>query len=60
MIASVYMIYVNQSLSNLEQHKFIDINGLEVVALCIKCLRILMVSGIRDVHKFDETKVIKK
>ncbi|CAO3644783.1 unnamed protein product [Cunninghamella blakesleeana] len=55
-IASVYMIYVNQCLSNLEQHKFTDINGLEVVTLCIKCLRILMVSGIRDVHKFDETK----
>ncbi|CAO3624655.1 unnamed protein product [Cunninghamella echinulata] len=55
-IANVYMIYVNQSLTNLEQHQIADINGLEVVTLCIRCLGVLMVSGIRDVHKFDETK----
>ncbi|ORZ00705.1 armadillo-type protein [Syncephalastrum racemosum] len=29
---------------------------LEIVATVIKCLRILMVNGIRDVHKYDETK----
>ncbi|KAI9306866.1 armadillo-type protein [Cunninghamella echinulata] len=45
-IANVYMIYVNQSLTSLEQHQMADINSLEVVTLCIRCLGVLMVSGI--------------
>lgn len=32
---------------------------LQITASCIKCLRILMVSGIKDVHKYDETKVCR-
>lgn len=68
-IANVYVAYVEQTIpqlmellsshttSSLELQCGAVPNGLEVLAICIRCLRILMVSGIRDVHKFDETKV---
>ncbi|CAO3588011.1 unnamed protein product [Absidia cylindrospora] len=68
-IANVYVVYVEQTVSllmnmlsapatleqNLQQSGG-NTTDLEVLAICIRCLRILMVSGIRDVHKFDETK----
>ncbi|CAO3662719.1 hypothetical protein CU097_009870 [Rhizopus azygosporus] len=45
-VAQIYMAYV-------QKQKEIE---LQITASCIKCLRILMVSGIKDVHKYDETK----
>lgn len=48
-VAQIYMGYV-------QKQKEIE---LQITASCIKCLRILMVSGIKDVHKYDETKVCR-
>ncbi|KAI8646038.1 armadillo-type protein [Parasitella parasitica] len=61
-VAQVYVVYVDRTITNLQQ-----INGnvnlevlleeLNIVSTCVKCMRVLMVSGIRDVHKYDETRV---
>ncbi|KAI8086750.1 armadillo-type protein [Halteromyces radiatus] len=64
-IANVYLIYVNRIISQLvdllnqptgQRISSMELDAFEILAICIRCLRILMVSGIRDVHKFDETK----
>ncbi|ORX47739.1 ARM repeat-containing protein [Hesseltinella vesiculosa] len=55
-IANVYISYVNQILSHWG-HSGDTLQQLEILGICIHCLRILMVNGIRDIHKFDDTKV---
>ncbi|CEP19483.1 hypothetical protein [Parasitella parasitica] len=60
-VAQIYVVYVDRTIIHLQQ-----INGnmnqeglleeLNIVATCVKCMRVLMVSGVRDVHKYDETR----
>ncbi|KAI9261423.1 armadillo-type protein [Phascolomyces articulosus] len=58
-VANMYVTYTTNTVSTLSAQTAdpaILLTELEIVSACIKCLRILMVSGIRDVHKYDETK----
>ncbi|KAG1451734.1 hypothetical protein G6F56_008004 [Rhizopus delemar] len=52
-VSRVYMNYVEKTLSVQDNQLSME---LEITLTCIKCLRILMVSGIKDVHKYEETK----
>lgn len=61
-VAHVYIVYVNSTTdiltqinNNVDQEALLEELG--IVGTCVKCMRILMVSGIRDVHKYDETRV---
>jgi hypothetical protein len=57
-VSQVYMGYVEKTFSGLQQqHDDQLLVELDITLTCIKCLRILMVSGIKDVHKYDETRV---
>lgn len=61
-VAQIYIAYVDRTVvkaSSLQQigQEEAFLMELEIVATCVKCLRILMVSGIRDVHKYNETRV---
>ena len=59
-VANVYVNYTSNTVSSLSSSSTSDssilLTELAIVSACVKCLRILMVSGIRDVHKYDETK----
>ncbi|KAG1293137.1 hypothetical protein G6F66_006356 [Rhizopus arrhizus] len=56
-VSQVYMGYVEKTFSGLQQqHDDQLLVELDITLTCIKCLRILMVSGIKDVHKYDETR----
>lgn len=55
--ANLYVAYTSRILAAFEREtNATTALELEIVATVIKCLRILMVNGIRDVHKYDETK----
>ncbi|KAL0090724.1 armadillo-type protein [Phycomyces blakesleeanus] len=65
-IAQVYATYTERTIAYMANIQAIitdsvakarTIEELEITSMCLKCLRILMVSGIRDVHKYDETKM---
>lgn len=61
-VAQIYIIYVDRTIVKLTQlNTAIDgealLTELDIVSICVKCLRILMVSGIKDVHKYNETRV---
>lgn len=61
-VAQIYVLYVDRTIVKLTQ---LSDSGdallieLDIVSICVKCLRILMVSGIKDVHKYNETRVRK-
>ncbi|KAI9484881.1 armadillo-type protein [Zychaea mexicana] len=64
-VANVYVTYTATTVSTLstsasssldQQAAAVLLTEMEIASACVKCLRILMVSGIRDVHKYDETK----
>ncbi|KAI8069428.1 armadillo-type protein [Gongronella butleri] len=55
-IANIYMSYVRQIHAHWAQPTSEILQRLEILAICIHCLRILMVNGIRDIHKFEDTK----
>ncbi|KAI7867162.1 armadillo-type protein [Spinellus fusiger] len=64
-IAQVYMIYTEKALTQLLNTNALFTNSetmtrterdLKNVSTCVKCLRLLMVNGIKDVHKYDETR----
>ncbi|KAI7849043.1 armadillo-type protein [Circinella umbellata] len=59
-VANAYVNYTSNTISSLSSSTTSDpstlLTELGIVSACVKCLRILMVSGIRDVHKYDETK----
>lgn len=62
-VANSYVAYTSRTIQNV----FNTASGIYarddlmtemgIVSASVKCLRILMVSGIKDVHKYDETKV---
>ncbi|KAI9322643.1 armadillo-type protein, partial [Dichotomocladium elegans] len=56
-LANGYVTYTNSTINKLtagvQDHLQIELG---IAAMSVKCLRIVMVSGIRDVHKYDETK----
>lgn len=61
-VAQVYVVYVDRTINKLTQinnnvNQEALLEELSIVGTCVKCMRILMVSGIRDVHKYDETRV---
>lgn len=61
-VAQIYVVYVDRTISKLQQinsnvNKEALLEELNIIGTCVKCMRILMVSGIRDVHKYDETRV---
>lgn len=61
-VAQIYVVYVDRTIVKLSQlNRNIDgealLIELDIVGICVKCLRILMVSGIKDVHKYNETRV---
>lgn len=61
-VAQLYVVYVDRTIHKLQQiNSNVDqetlLEELNIVGTCVKCMRILMVSGIRDVHKYDETRV---
>lgn len=61
-VAQVYIVYVDRTINRLTQinnnvNQEALLEELSIVGTCVKCMRILMVSGIRDVHKYDETRV---
>ncbi|KAI9481256.1 MAG: armadillo-type protein [Benjaminiella poitrasii] len=62
-VAQIYLMYVDRTLSQLMNSSQVNLNEssllveLNIVSICVKCLRILTVSGIKDVHKYDETRV---
>lgn len=60
--ANAYVIYTKSTIQELSKLSA-SINSTEslslelnIATMCVKCLRILLVNGIRDVHKYDETK----
>ncbi|CAO0796255.1 unnamed protein product [Mucor circinelloides] len=60
-VAQIYVVYVDRTISKLQQinsnvNQEALLEELNIVGTCVKCMRILMVSGIRDVHKYDETR----
>ncbi|KAG0167898.1 hypothetical protein DFQ30_005539 [Apophysomyces sp. BC1015] len=60
-VSCVYVSYSDRAIARLVNTSDISAdvilhNELEIVSTCLRCLRILMVSGIKDVHKYDETK----
>ncbi|CAO3633200.1 unnamed protein product [Mucor fragilis] len=60
-VAQIYVVYVDRTINKLQQiNNSVDqealLEELNIVGTCVKCMRILMVSGIRDVHKYDETR----
>lgn len=59
-VAQVYVAYVERCILKTST-QIADLEALlvelDIVMTCVKCLRILMVSGIRDVHKYNETRV---
>jgi hypothetical protein len=58
-VAQVYVVYVDRTIVQLANVDNVEalLLELDIVGTCVKCLRILMVSGIRDVHKYNETRV---
>ncbi|KAI8380281.1 armadillo-type protein [Blakeslea trispora] len=60
-VAQVYVVYVDRTTPKLSQfnpnmdHEALLLE-LDITTTCIKCLRLLMVHGIRDVHKYNETR----
>lgn len=58
-VAQIYIVYVDRTIVHLANVDYVKalLVELEIVSTCVKCLRILMVSGIRDVHKYNETRV---
>lgn len=58
-VAATYDNYTSNTISELIKGAMANLElELNIVSMCVKCLRILLVSGIHDVHKFDETKVL--
>lgn len=58
-VAATYDSYTSNTISELIKNPMVNLDvELNIVSMCVKCLRILLVSGIHDVHKFDETKVL--
>ncbi|GAA5815784.1 hypothetical protein MFLAVUS_009299 [Mucor flavus] len=58
-VAQVYVGYVDSTIMNLSnqiENTDAVLVELDIVATCVKCLKVLMISGIRDVHKYNETK----
>ncbi|KAI8889138.1 ARM repeat-containing protein [Backusella circina FSU 941] len=58
-VARIYVAYADMSISmfndtSLDQAAIAI--TLDIISICVRCLRILMVSGIKDVHKYNETK----
>ncbi|KAI8373127.1 armadillo-type protein [Radiomyces spectabilis] len=60
-VAGAYMTYSNRNFSHLSNLSAAQQDGtvgeLNITSMCVKCMRILMVSGIKDVHQYEETKV---
>ncbi|KAJ8660085.1 hypothetical protein O0I10_004314 [Lichtheimia ornata] len=57
-VAATYDNYTSNTISELIKGAMANLElELNIVSMCVKCLRILLVSGIHDVHKFDETKM---
>jgi hypothetical protein len=60
-VAQIYIVYVDRTILSINQIASAAVEKteieLDIVATCVRCLRILMVSGIRDVHKYNETRV---
>ncbi|CAO3653619.1 unnamed protein product [Mucor hiemalis] len=58
-VAQVYVVYVDRCITKTST-QVTNVEALlvelDIVMTCIKCLRILMISGIRDVHKYNETR----
>ncbi|KAI8142980.1 hypothetical protein BJV82DRAFT_113547 [Fennellomyces sp. T-0311] len=61
-VANIYVTYTARTVAALAASQTGDEleTEMRIASDCVKCLRILMVSGIRDVHKYDETKVTKR
>lgn len=64
-VAQIYIVYVDRTITKIStQMKDATPEALlvelDIVAICVKCLKVLMVSGIRDVHKYNETRVCRK
>lgn len=62
-VAQIYLAYVERTITNISTSDQFNapedalLVELEIVATCVKCLKVLMVNGIRDVHKYNETRV---
>ena len=61
-VAQIYVMYVERTVATIPSqlgHTNIEATlvELDIVTTCVKCLKILMVSGIKDVHKYNETSV---
>ncbi|KAI7902235.1 armadillo-type protein [Cokeromyces recurvatus] len=58
-VAQIYLVYVDRTLAQLTNpvNETSLLAELNIVSICVKCLKILTVSGIKDVHKYDETRV---
>lgn len=61
-VAQVYVAYVDRAISKISNQAEIAtpealLIELDIVTTCVKCLKVLMVNGIRDVHKYNETRV---
>jgi hypothetical protein len=58
-VAQIYVVYVDRTIIQLANIDHVEglLLELDIVGTCVRCLRILMVSGIRDVHKYNETRV---
>lgn len=59
-VAQVYIGYVDRTILSFSTQSYNEsvLMELEIVATCVKCLKVLMISGIRDVHKYNETRVM--
>jgi hypothetical protein len=59
-VARIYVAYADISIA-MFNNESLDQTAitvtLDIISICVRCLRILMVSGIKDVHKYNETKV---
>ncbi|KAI7866310.1 armadillo-type protein [Mucor mucedo] len=61
-VAQIYLPYVERTISKISSSGQFNASEdsllmeLEIVATCVKCLKVLMVNGIRDVHKYNETR----
>lgn len=61
-VVQVYVAYVDRTISKISNQTENTtpealLVELDIIATCVKCLKVLMVSGIRDVHKYNETRV---
>lgn len=64
-LVQVYLVYTDRTImtishlgENLDQNTLLI--DLDIISICIKCLRVLMMNNIKDFHKYDETRVSNK